>query len=122
MAARNNQLATIDPTIGKLLGDIDNATRLSGRVESLGDPVTLRHTFTNGSDAKRYFPTIRLDFNLTDSHHLEIVYNYQKFDSSPDILNARDPAFPGFPNQGGQISNRFAGRWPSLDADTDDRQ
>ena len=51
LAARNNQLATIDPTIGKLLSDIDNATRLSGRVESLGDAVTLRHTFTNGSDA-----------------------------------------------------------------------
>ncbi len=109
LATRNNQLAQLILQSESCWQILTAQHGLSGRVESLGDPVTLRHTFTNGSDAKRYFPTIRLDFNLTDSHHLEFVYNYQKFDSSPDILNSRDPAFPGFPNQGGQISNRYAG-------------
>lgn len=108
LARRNGQVATVDPTISNLLLDIENSSKLGGAVTNIGDVLTNRHTFTNNSIAKRYFPTVRLDFNLSNAHHLEGVYNYQKFDSSPDILNSRDPAFPGFPNQGGQISNRYS--------------
>jgi len=36
-------------------------------------------------------------------------YNYQDFAGLVDFLNNTDPAFPGFPNQGSQGSNRFSG-------------
>src|SRR5262249_48813334 len=63
----------------------------------------------------RRFPTVRLDFNLTKKHHLENIWNWQKFGSLVDFLNSRDPQFPGFPNHGSQQSVRFsnstAWRW-----------
>ncbi|MGH9941745.1 MAG: hypothetical protein ACRD9R_05210, partial [Pyrinomonadaceae bacterium] len=67
-----------------------------------------RFTFINPGGQKRYFPTVRLDANLTSKHRLENVYNYQKFDSQVDFLNGTDPSFPGFPNFGSQKSNRFS--------------
>src|SRR6185503_6646282 len=63
----------------------------------------------------RHFFTTRLDYNLTSNHHLSLVYNYDKYDSTPDFLNNVVAAFPGsgtvFCNaaDGGQLSNRFAG-------------
>ncbi len=100
--------ATIDPVIGKLLSDIRDSTTKAGAVQQLTDPNLMRFTFANNAAQKRYYPTLRLDFNLTDKHRLEYVYYYQKYSSDPDTLNNNDAAFPGFPNHGSQISNRFA--------------
>src|SRR5262249_54293211 len=99
---------TIDPTIGKLLGDIRNSTNGKGDIQQLTDPNLQRFTFINKGGQTRYFPTVRFDFNLTSKHHPENIYNYNKFDSVVDFLNNVDPAFPGFPNHGSQISNRFS--------------
>jgi hypothetical protein len=99
LAQRNNQTSTMDPTITKLLVDIRNSTS-GGSVAALTDPNLQRFNFiTPGSNVTK-FPTVRLDFNLTEKHHLEISWNYQKLNSSPDFLNNRDEAFPGFPEQG----------------------
>ena len=108
LARRNNQTSTIDPTIGKLLADIRNSTTLAGAVTQLTDPNLQRFTFANDSAGKRYYPTVRLDFNLTSKHRLENVYNYQYYLTTVDTLNNVDPAFPGFPNFGSQLSNRFS--------------
>jgi len=107
LAAANGQTSTIDPTIGKLLADIQSSTNGTGGVTQNTDPNLQTFTFNNYGLQRRYFPTVRLDFNLTEKHHLENTWNYQSYVSSPDPLNNVDPAFPGFPNQGGQISNRF---------------
>ena len=107
LAARNNQTATIDPTVGKLLADIRSSTKEAGIVQ-LTNPNLQTFTFANASLNKRYFPTIRLDFNLSSKHKLENTYNYQSFVTTVDTLNSADPLFPGFPNKGGQFSNRFA--------------
>ncbi len=98
----------IDPTIAKLLGDIRQSTSKAGAIQQLTDPNLQRFTFTNTGGQDRYFPTVRFDFNLTSKHHLESIYNYQKFGGKVDFLNNADPAFPGFPNHGSQISNRFS--------------
>lgn len=98
---------TIDPTIGKLLADIRSSTS-QGAIQQLTDPNLQRFTFTNTGGQDRYFPTVRLDFNLTSKHHLENIWNYNYFGSKVDFLNSVDPAFPGFPNHGSQISNRFS--------------
>jgi hypothetical protein len=108
LARRNNQTATIDPVIGKLLADIRSSTS-SGNVTQLTDPNLMRFNFiTTGNNITR-FPTTRFDVNVTDKHHLELTWNYQKLNSTPDFLNNRDPAYPGFPNRGSQIGDRYTG-------------
>ncbi|CDM66767.1 TonB-dependent receptor [Pyrinomonas methylaliphatogenes] len=99
--------STIDPTIGPLLAAIRSSTSAGG-VRPLTDPNFQAFSFINSGLQKRRFPTVRFDLNLTEKHHLENIYNYQKFDSTVDFLNNVDPAFPGFPNFGSQKSNRFS--------------
>jgi hypothetical protein len=114
LAARNGQVSTVDPTVARLLSDIRAATQKEGKVEVIedpnlsNDPNLQRYTFTNSGKSDRYFPTVRFDLRLTSKHQLESVYNYNEFDSTVDFLNGVDPAFPGFPNHGSQISNRFS--------------
>jgi len=108
LAASRGQTSTIDPVIGKLLQDIRNSTTGTGAVQQLANPNTQQFTFTNNSKSVRYYPTLRLDFNLPGNHRLEYVYYYQKYNAYPDLINNNDPAFPGFPNNGGQYSDRFA--------------
>src|SRR5438045_4291025 len=55
--------------------------------------------------------TVRFDFNITSKHHLENVWNYNVFISTPDQLNSRDSVFPDLPiGVGGQYSDRFSDR------------
>lgn len=108
LAAKNNQTGTADPTIASLLAAIRQSTTTTGFLDNLTDPNLQRFSFINSGSQVRKFPTLRLDFNLTSKHHLENIWNYQKFDSTVDFLNGVDPAFPGFPNFGSQVSNRFS--------------
>lgn len=108
LAGRNGHTNTPDPTIGKLLQDIEASTAQTGTVQALTDPNLERFTFTNSGNQSRYFPTVRFDFNLTSKHKLENVWNYQLFTGTADFLNSTDPAFPNFPNTGFQGSNRFS--------------
>lgn len=107
LAAANSQTSTPDPVIGKLLQDIRSTTSQGG-VTPLTDPNLELFSFQNRGGQSRFFPTVRLDFNLTSKHKLENIWNYQKFDGVVDFLNGTDPAFPSFPNQGFQGSNRFS--------------
>ncbi len=109
LAARNGHTATIDPVIGKLLADIRNSTTKTGAVFPLADPNQERFTFTNTGLNIAYIPTVRLDFNLTSRHNLELSWTYQTQRGGPDFLNNVDPAFPGFPNSGAQPADRYTG-------------
>jgi hypothetical protein len=104
--------STADPTISALLASIRSA--IPGSTPS-GDPNIETTTFINKGGQTRRFPTVRLDFNVTKKHHIENIWNYQVFGSKVDFLNSVDPAFPGFPNTGAQVSIRFsdamAWRW-----------
>ena len=53
------------------------------------------------------FPTLRLDYNLTNAHRLTFTYRYNDFNSTPDFLNSAEARFPGFPNLAGQVSGRY---------------
>jgi hypothetical protein len=108
LARRNNQVSAVDPVVGKLLADIRNSTTSTGGVVQQTNPNLQSFTFNNSSSGIRYLPTVRLDINLTSKHRLENTYNYQSYVTTVDTLNNRDPQFPGFPNHGGQFSNRFA--------------
>ncbi|HEV2663626.1 MAG TPA: hypothetical protein VG324_01865, partial [Blastocatellia bacterium] len=109
LAKSRGQISTIDPVIGKLLGDIRNSTTGKGGIQQLTDPNLQRFTFANPSGDNRYFPTLRLDFNLNEKHHLEASYNYQENFFEKDIFNGEDPSFPGFPNFGSRIKHIFSG-------------
>jgi hypothetical protein len=109
LAAGNGLTPSPDPLVGKLLADIRQSTTTTGGINTAtGNPNTNFFSFINSGTQKRYFPTLRLDFNLTNKHHLENIWNYQKFGGTTDFLNNVDPAFPGFPNRGSQVSNRFS--------------
>ena len=106
--------STPDPTIGSLLSEIRGAVNgltIRPVVVATGNAAELNRelvSFTNIGGQVRKFPTVRLDFNLTKKHHLENIWNYQKFDGVVDFLNNVDPAFPGFPNHGAQTSIRWS--------------
>ena len=108
VAAAANLPSTIDPTVGSLLTAIQASTSAGGVAPITGDPNRRRFTFINPGGQTRKFPTVRFDGNITKNHHIENVWNYQIFRNVSDFLNNIDPAFPGFPNTGGQDSNRFS--------------
>lgn len=108
IAAANGLPGTIDPTIGNLLTAIRTATSQGGLSPVTGQPNTQDFTFTSIGGQKRRFTTARFDFNLTKNHHLENIWNYQKFRNASDFLNNAEASFPGFPNFGGQDSNRWS--------------
>ncbi len=108
VAAANGHIATPDPTIAQLLLDIRNSTARTGGLTALTDPNTELFSFQNTGGQSRFFPTVRFDLNVTSKHKIENVWNYQKFTGVVDFLNGTDPAFPNFPNQGFQGSNRFS--------------
>src|SRR5262245_6293203 len=108
LAAANRQTATIDPTMSTLLADIRTSIDGKGGLLALTDPNQERFTFQNQVSANRRFPTTRLDFNLTQKHHLETSYWYNRYNTFPDTLNTADQTFPGFPQVSGQSSDRFS--------------
>lgn len=114
LARAAGRTATIDPTIGRLLGDIRSATGTGGSVEVVTDPSRIvdpnveRYTYSpTGGGEIRVFPVLRLDFNLSSKHHLENIYQPQTHHTLIDYLNNGAPAFPGFPSFGSQRSTRF---------------
>jgi hypothetical protein len=108
LAATNGQTATIDPVIGKLLGDIRSATGGNG-ITQLTDPNFQRFTYNPAGNALNKRPTVRFDVNATDKHKVEVSWTYQMGRGGPDFLNNVEPAFPGFPNQGNQPADRYTG-------------
>ena len=100
--------STLDPTVSTLLQQIQASTAQGSTKEITNSPNLRNFTFTNPGSQVRYFPTVRFDYNVTSKHRVENVWNYQAFRNNSDFLNGTDPAFPGFPNFGGQNSNRFS--------------
>jgi hypothetical protein len=97
LAAKNGQIAAMDPTVAKLLADIEASTHTTGGLTQLSDPNLRRFTFSNNMNDTFGGPTVRLDVNLTSRHRLGGSFYLQKYVRDPDMLNSYDPAFPGFP-------------------------
>jgi hypothetical protein len=110
LAAANGQLSSVDPTIGKLLGDIVSATR-GGSLSTI-DPNLERYSFNVPVQSMRRYPTFKLDYNLSAAHRASFSYNYQKFTDFPDTLNNFDASYPDFPVEAGQESVRFSWSLP----------
>ncbi len=110
---------TPDGNITSLLRKIDS---IRGQVGiTANDLFRDTMTFNNTGFQRRFFPTVRMDYNLNSKMQLEGIYNYQGFRSFPDTLNGYDRTYPGFETlngrtaEGAQNSNRYqasaAWRW-----------
>jgi hypothetical protein len=109
MAASNGQLATVDPTIQKVLADIrSSVTGFEGGGLRSWNLNTDAFDYSPGGDQFRYFPTGRVDYNVAQNHRFTGTVRYNRFESDPDILNGAEPRFPGFVNYGGQWSHRYS--------------
>jgi hypothetical protein len=109
LAAANGHLATFDPVVQRLLGDIRSAVTGAGTgLLDLTDPLQQRFTYQYETRGANKYPTGRVDVNLSSNHRLSGSLNYTDLVSTPDTTNNREPNFPGFPGTGSQISDRFA--------------
>jgi hypothetical protein len=106
LAAQNGHISTIDPTISRLLADIRSSVS-GGPLRDLSNPLHQEFRYQFDSEGLTRYPTVRLDYNLTDKHRLSGSVNYTDLLSTPDTTNNREPQFPGFPNTGNQHSDRY---------------
>ncbi|MEO6050767.1 MAG: carboxypeptidase regulatory-like domain-containing protein, partial [Pyrinomonadaceae bacterium] len=109
IATANALPNTIDPTVNSVLNTIRAATATTGNFQALGTgAIYFRqpYQFTNPGQQRRRFVAVRTDFNITQNHALEVIYNDQPFRSNVDFLNSADPSFAGIPNAGTQNSDR----------------
>jgi hypothetical protein len=96
--------STPDPTLIKSLQQIDSLVSgqagLKSRIASNSDYNRNNLDFQSKGGNYRRFPTTRFDYNLTEKHHLEFVYNYQTNLRAPDGVNitTASPIFPGTGN------------------------
>ena len=108
---------TIDPIIAQTYSQILQLTN-GGNLKSnqgAGDFNTQTYSYQpNGLDARDFW-TGRLDYNLSQKHHLSFTYDYDKYVSIPDFLNNIIPVYAGTGTvlgttvNTGQRSNRFVG-------------
>ena len=108
LAASKGHVSTVDPIVGTLLADIRSAAagHTAGAVSNW-DLNNDKFDYNPSGKQRRHFPTVRFDVNLSASHRLTVTGRYNRFESSPDMLNGREPRFPGFANTGGQFSDRY---------------
>jgi len=109
LAARNGQTTTTDPLIMSTLGRIRQATTTEGTVSQLTDPNQMQYVYQGEGGRDEHNPTIRVDYNVSNSHRLSGTYNWQRAFQHPDLLNNNDPTFPGFANFLDQQSTRTLG-------------
>jgi hypothetical protein len=106
LAAANGQTATADPIIAKLLTDIRNSTATTGTINALSDPLFQEYAWQVPTTALSYYPTVRLDYQISERHRATYAGNFQYSRGGPDTTNNRDEFFPGFPVRGSQRSDR----------------
>jgi hypothetical protein len=107
LAAANGQLATPDPVVAKLLTDIQSATKQSGGVSPLNNPLLQQYTWSMPTNNFDPSPTFRVDYELSQRHRLTGSMNYRHVNSTPDTTNNAQLPFPGFATTGSQQSTRY---------------
>ena len=107
IAANNGQLATLDPTVAKVLGQIQAATTQSGGVTPLNNPLVQQYTWSMPTKNFNPSPTMRLDYEVNRNHRLNGSFNYRHINSTPDTTNNAQLPFPNSLQTGSQQSTRW---------------
>ena len=98
LAAARGQISAIDPTVLKLLNQIQAATKVTGAVTQQTDPLLMSYTWLSPGMLLENQPTVRLDVSLAENHRLSISTATLWATRDPDYLNSADVRFPGAPN------------------------
>ncbi|MBE3087521.1 MAG: carboxypeptidase regulatory-like domain-containing protein, partial [Chloroflexi bacterium] len=106
LAASKGQMATIDPTIAKLLADVRSSTS-QGTVTTSLDPLVQSFAWQQPTKSRTKYPTFRLDYQMTSKHRLSFSMTQNLLLSDPDTTNSRQRIFPGFQHTGLQDSERY---------------
>ena len=106
LAAANGQISAKDPTMMKMLGMIDAATKTTGTRAAQTDPLYDNYVWQSPSELFEHQPTVRIDYNLTDRHRINGSFSTITAKRTPDYLNNTDPRFPGAPNKRDFVSKR----------------
>ncbi len=107
IAANNGQLATIDPTVGKILAHDPGLDAHSGGVTALNNPLVQQFTWSMPTQSFNPSPTMRLDYEITRAHRLTGSFNYRHINSTPDTTNNAQLPFPNSLQTGSQQSTRW---------------
>jgi hypothetical protein len=106
-----------DPILQSTFGLI-NQLSTGGIVKpnsTTGDYTTQSLTYQPNGKQNNWYSTSRIDYSVTEKHHLSLVYNYDHYLATPDFLNNVVPEYPGTGTvlgtnvETGQRSNRFDG-------------
>jgi hypothetical protein len=88
-----------DPILAKTYALINQLTSSGGtiisRIATNNDYNTYNFTWGPKAVNNRNFETARIDYNITDKHHLNFVWNYQTNLRNPDGLNGTLAILPG---------------------------
>ncbi|MBL8229228.1 MAG: carboxypeptidase regulatory-like domain-containing protein [Bryobacterales bacterium] len=89
-----------DPTLKRsfdLIAQLTSAGAgsLQSRIPTNNDYNRNDFRFQTPASNKRHFPTMRLDYDINQKHHLEFTTHYQSFTSIPDGVNGIIPFLPG---------------------------
>jgi len=107
IAAANGQLATVDPTVAKILGQIQAGTTQSGGLTPLNNPLVQQYTWSMPTQSFNPSPTMRLDYEVSRNHRLNGSFNYRHINSTPDTTNSAQLPFPNSLQTGSQQSTRY---------------
>jgi hypothetical protein len=107
IAANAGQLATVDPTVAKVLANIQSGVRSSGGVTPLNNPLVQQYTWSMPTKSFNPSPTMRLDYEVTRHHRLTGSFNYRHINSTPDTTNNAQLPFPNALQTGSQQSTRW---------------
>jgi hypothetical protein len=107
IAANAGVLATADPIVTQILADMRNSTGQATGVFDQPGLNTERYTFQQPAESNNKFPTVRLDYNLTDKHRASFSTSRNYILATPDTTNSITRQYPGFPNFGEQHSVRY---------------
>jgi hypothetical protein len=102
----NGQPGTVDPLVGRLLTEIRSSMATTGVVQTTPDLNTESYVWLSPGKQIEKQPVVRLDYNLTDKHRINGVYNWQVVTRDPDHLNNDDVRFPGLTNYARYVSYR----------------
>ncbi|HEX6974141.1 MAG TPA: carboxypeptidase-like regulatory domain-containing protein, partial [Vicinamibacterales bacterium] len=107
VAAANGQTSTIDPLIAKQLAAVRASTGTTGTLSNTTDPLTQSYFWQQNTKSTTKFPTVKLDYNITNNHRASFSTTRNMLLSDPDTTNTRQQVFPGFAFHGLQDSLRF---------------
>ena len=106
IAAANGQLATLDPTVSRILASIQSSTSQGG-VTALNNPLVQQFTWSMPTQSFNPAPTARVDYEITRAHRLTGSFNYRHINSTPDTTNNAQLPFPNSLSTGSQQSTRW---------------